>query len=197
MDAIETLAQQGASTQPDQFSLAEMPVPLVLAEHRIIKQCNIEFASIFGYTADELHNTSFHLLYPKFADFVRTGEMWKSNFAGGLTYYDERVMRRADQTEFWCNVRGRSMKPTDPFAKAIYCFEPINRAVRPTVETLTDRQKQVLTLVAQGKTNAQIASEIGLSKRTIEAHRARTMKSIGVKNAAELVAWFSSENEVG
>ncbi len=194
MDAVETETQQGILNQ---FSLAEMPVPLVFAEHRIIKQCNIEFASIFGYTAHELHNTSFHLLYPKFADFVRTGEMWKSNFAGDHTYYDERIMRRADQTEFWCKVRGRSVSPTDPFASAIYCFEPINRAIRPAAEILTDRQEQILTLVAQGKTNAQIADEIGLSKRTIEAHRARTMKSIGVKNTAELVAWFSSENERG
>jgi len=176
----------------NRFELAEMPVPLVFAEHRIIKECNIEFATIFGYTPAELKNTSFHLLYPKFADFVRTGEMWKSNFAGGATYYDERIMRRADNSEFWCQVRGRSMSLGNPFARALYCFEPLHRPLRPNSEQLTDRQKQIITLVAQGKTNADIAKEIGLSKRTIEAHRARAMKAIGVKNSAELIAWFSS-----
>jgi len=168
-----------------------MPVPLVFAEHRIIKECNFEFAAIFGFTPDELKNTSFHLLYPKFADFVRVGEMWKSNFAGGLTYYDERIMRRADNSEFWCQVRGRSTSSGDPFARALYCFEPLHRPLRSNSEQLTDRQKQIIALVAQGKTNAQIAEELGLSKRTVEAHRARTMKAIGVKNSAELVAWFS------
>ena len=179
----------------NRFELAEMPVPLVFAQHRIIKECNIEFATIFGFTPKELHNTSFHLLYPKFMDFVRTGEMWKSNFAGGVTYYDERIMRRADKSEFWCQVRGRSMSPGDPFARALYCFEPLHRPLRPNSEQLTDRQKQIITLVAQGKTNAQIAKEIGLSKRTVEAHRARTMKAIGVKNSAELVAWFSANEK--
>ena len=189
MNAIE---KAHVSAVPNRFELAEMPVPMVFAQHRIIKECNFEFAAIFGFRPDELRNTSFHLLYPKFTDFVRTGEMWKSNFAGGVSYYDERIMLRADKTEFWCKVRGRSMSPDDPFARALYCFEPLHRPLRPNSEHLTDRQKQVITLVAQGKTNTDIAQEIGLSKRTIEAHRARTMKAIGVKNSAELVAWFST-----
>jgi len=50
----------------------------------------------------------------------------------------------------------------------------------------------VLALVARGKTNGEIAAELGLSRRTIEAHRARLMKSIGVRNAAELASWFSA-----
>ncbi|RUX99251.1 LuxR family transcriptional regulator [Mesorhizobium sp. M2A.F.Ca.ET.040.01.1.1] len=37
----------------------------------------------------------------------------------------------------------------------------------------TGRQHQILTLIAQGKTNAVIAAEIGLSKRTVETHRLR------------------------
>ncbi|GLQ16999.1 PAS and helix-turn-helix domain-containing protein [Maritalea porphyrae] len=189
MTAVENSPQ---SAPKNRFELAEMPVPLVFAEHRIIRECNIEFATIFGYTPEELKNTSFHLLYPKFADFVRTGEMWKSNFAGGVTYYDERIMRRADKSEFWCQVRGRSMSLGDPFARAIYCFEPLHRPLRPNSDHLTDRQNQIITLVAQGKTNAAIAKELGLSKRTVEAHRARTMKAIGVKNTAELIAWFST-----
>ena len=69
----------------------------------------------------------------------------------------------------------------------------MNRAVRSTGKiNLSDRQHQILALVAQGKTNADIAAETGLSRRTVEAHRARLMKAIGVHNAAELIAWFSS-----
>jgi DNA-binding CsgD family transcriptional regulator len=59
-----------------------------------------------------------------------------------------------------------------------------------TEAAMTGRQRQILTLVAQGKTNAVIAEEIGLSKRTVEAHRLRLMRLVRVRNTAELVAWF-------
>jgi PAS domain S-box-containing protein len=174
------------------FCLTDLPVPMVYATHRIIRDCNFEFAQAFGYERDELLDQSFSRLYPKIRDFVRTGEMWRTNFAGGKVYYDERVMRRRDGTSFWCRVRGRSRNQADPFAEALYCFEPMNRAVAGNASLISDRQKQVLTLVSQGKTNAQIAEEIGLSKRTIEAHRARLMRAYGLRNSAELIAWFSS-----
>ncbi|WP_146147810.1 helix-turn-helix transcriptional regulator [Phyllobacterium sophorae] len=174
------------------FWLTDLPVPMVYATHRIIRDCNFEFAEEFGYERDELIDQSFSRLYPKVRDFVRTGEMWRTNFAGGHVYYDERIMRRRDGSSFWCRVRGRSRNQADPFAEALYCFEPMNRAVAGNASLLSDRQKQVLTLVSQGKTNAQIAQEMGLSKRTVEAHRARLMRAYGLRNSAELIAWFSS-----
>jgi PAS domain S-box-containing protein len=174
------------------FQLMDLPVPMVYATYRIIRDCNSEFAETFGYERSELIDQSFNRLYPKIRDFVRTGEMWRSNLGGGKVYYDERPMRRRDGSSFWCRVRGRSRNQADPFAEALYCFEPINRAVTGNVSLISDRQKQVLTLVSQGKTNAQIALEIGLSKRTIEAHRARLMRTHSLRNSAELIAWFSS-----
>jgi PAS domain S-box-containing protein len=174
------------------FWLTDLPVPMVYATHRIIRDCNFEFAEAFGYERHELIDQSFSRLYPKITDFVRTGEMWRTNFTGGRVYYDERVMRRRDGSSFWCRVRGRSRNQADPFAEALYCFEPINRAVAANASLISDRQKQVLTLVSQGKTNAQIAQEIGLSKRTVEAHRARLMRTYGLRNSAELIAWFTS-----
>ncbi|WP_081497083.1 PAS and helix-turn-helix domain-containing protein [Phyllobacterium sp. YR531] len=174
------------------FQLTELPVPMVYATHRIIRDCNSEFAEMFGYERAELLDQSFSRLYPKIRDFVRTGEMWRGNLGGGKVYYDERLMRRRDGSSFWCRVRGRSRNQTDPFAEALYCFEPTNRAVAGDIGLISDRQKQVLTLVSQGKTNAQIALEIGLSKRTVEAHRARLMRAHALRNSAELIAWFSS-----
>ncbi|MBB3233561.1 PAS and helix-turn-helix domain-containing protein [Phyllobacterium endophyticum] len=174
------------------FRLTDLPVPMVYATHRIIRDCNFEFAGTFGYERHELIDQSFSRLYPKIRDFVRTGEMWRTNFAGGKVYLDERVMQRRDGSSFWCRVRGRSRNLGDPFGEALYCFEPMNRAVAGNASLISDRQRQVLTLVSQGKTNAQIAEEIGLSKRTIEAHRARIMRAYSLRNSAELIAWFSS-----
>ncbi len=175
------------------FGLSDMPVPMVFATHRIIRDCNGEFAALFGYRREELVDTSFSRLYPAIADFVRTGEMWRSHLPGGAVYYDERVMAGADGKRFWCRVNGRARDANDPFAAALYCFEPMSRPVSQTTLRLTGRQRQIMTLVAQGKTNGAIANEVGLSRRTIEAHRLRLARSVGVANSAELVAWFLSQ----
>lgn len=175
------------------FSLAEMPVPVVYATHRIIRDCNEEFLNLFGYSRNELIDKSFARLYPKQADFVRTGHMWQAHLTSGKVYYDERIMTASDGRRFWCQVHGRSRHLTDPFAQAIYCFQPIARPVAKERLQLTDRQRQIVALVAQGKTNAAIADELGLSVRTIESHRARLMKAAGLRNAAQLAARFSNE----
>lgn len=167
-------------------------MPLVYATHRIIRDCNTEFAALFGFERHELIDRSFARLYPGVADFVRTGHMWEAHLPGGQVYYDERVMTAQDGRRFWCRVNGRSHHPGDPFAQAIYCFQPMNRPVKSHQVALTGRQRQILTLVAQGKTNEAIATELGLSKRTVESHRARLMQAIGVRNSAGLVAWFSA-----
>lgn len=174
-----------------QFSLSDMPVPLVYATHRIIRDCNEAFASVFGYSRAELINASFSTLYPKLADFVLVGTLWRRHLGSERLYYDERIMARRDGTRFWCQVRGRSRHADDPFAEAVYCFEPMQRPVSADGHGLTHRQRQVLSRLAQGKTSAMIAAELGLSPRSIESHRARLMKTIGVHNTAELIAWFS------
>tara|TARA_R110002020_G_scaffold14683_2_gene52134 strand:- start:5780 stop:6346 length:567 start_codon:yes stop_codon:yes gene_type:complete len=170
------------------FTLGEIPLPMVFATHRIIRDCNGEFAALFGFRRAELIDQSFSRLYPAIADFVRTGQMWRSHLPGGQVYYDERIMEGADGRRFWCRVNGRARHGVEPFAEALYCFEPMSRPV--TEATVTGRQRQILTLVAQGKTNAAIATEVGLSRRTVEAHRLRMMRQVGVRNTAELIAWF-------
>ena len=174
------------------FSLHEIPVPMVYATFRIIRDCNAEFLSLFGYVSSDLIDKSFARLYPKHSDFVRTGKMWQVHMSGGNIYYDERIMTASDGRRFWCQVHGRTRCPTDPFAEALYCFQPISRPVASQRIHLTDRQREIVTLMTQGKTNAQIASELAVSTRTIESHRARLIKSSGVRNTAELIARFSS-----
>ena len=189
-------AQPAGPDRPSRrYTLGEMPVPMVFATHRIIRDCNAEFAALFGFLRQDLIDQSFSRLYPELADFVRTGQMWRSNLPGGQVYYDERIMVGAGGQRFWCRVNGRSRNDVDPFAEALYCFEPMSRSVTDAI--MTGRQRQILALVAQGKTNAAIAAEIGLSKRTVEAHRLRMMRSLGIRNAAELAAWFSASHDTG
>ena len=52
---------------------------------------------------------------------------------------------------------------------------------------LSDRERQVMELVVQGKLNKQIASVLDLSHKTIEVHRAHVMEKMGATSLAELV----------
>lgn len=51
---------------------------------------------------------------------------------------------------------------------------------------LTPRERTVMCQVAIGKPNKIIAAELGVSQRTIEAHRARIFQKMRVRNAVEL-----------
>lgn len=61
------------------------------------------------------------------------------------------------------------------------------------LSALTLKEREVLEMVAAGKTNRVMASELGLSLRAIEDRRARLMKKVGVRSIAELVQLFSSQ----
>jgi DNA-binding CsgD family transcriptional regulator len=53
-------------------------------------------------------------------------------------------------------------------------------------KVLTARERDVIHPVAEGKSNKLIASELGISMRTVEAHRARIFHKMGVRNAVQL-----------
>lgn len=55
------------------------------------------------------------------------------------------------------------------------------------IDTLSEREREVLVEVAKGYTNQQIADRIGLSVKTVESYRARSMQKLGLKSRADLV----------
>ena len=178
------------------YSLEDIPVPMVFAAHRIIRDCNKAFAELFGYDRDEMVGQSFRRLYQDVGDFVRVGDLWRAHLLAGTIYFDERVMRRKDGSKLWCRVHGRTRTPDDPLAAAIYCFEPMQRGVAPSEYVPTGRQREILMLLGQGRTSGEIGEELGLSRRTIEAHRARLMGRLGLRNAAELMSWFNERTSL-
>lgn len=54
-------------------------------------------------------------------------------------------------------------------------------------EELTPRERQVLSLLAQGKSMKQIAAELGITARTVAFHKYRIMDTLGIRTSAELV----------
>jgi two-component system response regulator FixJ len=60
-------------------------------------------------------------------------------------------------------------------------------SIQQRIASLTPREKQVLELVVQGKLNKQIAADLQLSQKTVEAHRANLMSKMQATNVADLV----------
>jgi len=54
-------------------------------------------------------------------------------------------------------------------------------------ESLTDREKQVLKLVAEGKSNKEVAELLGISVKTAMSHREHVMEKLGVHNRTGLI----------
>ena len=57
---------------------------------------------------------------------------------------------------------------------------------------MSPRERQVLSLVADGDTTKGIAFELGLSVRTIEIHRERAVRRLGVRTMAEAIRLLTS-----
>jgi DNA-binding NarL/FixJ family response regulator len=56
-------------------------------------------------------------------------------------------------------------------------------------ETLTTRERQVLQLIAEGKTNREIADSLELAIKTVDTHRTRLMKKLNIHDRTELVKY--------
>jgi len=59
--------------------------------------------------------------------------------------------------------------------------------IQQRLETLTPRERQVMTRVIHGQFNRQIAAEIGTGEKTVKVHRGRVMSKMGAGSVAELV----------
>jgi len=56
-------------------------------------------------------------------------------------------------------------------------------------DTLTDREREILTLVAEGHTNREIAETLFISVKTVETHKANIMEKLNLHKRAELVKY--------
>jgi DNA-binding NarL/FixJ family response regulator len=61
---------------------------------------------------------------------------------------------------------------------------------------LTPREREVVKLLAEGKTVRAAAADLGLSSKTVDAHKFNLMKKLGIHKKAELVMWAIREKVV-
>jgi PAS domain S-box-containing protein len=167
------------------FDLA--PVGLCVSRERVIQRCNEALAAMFGFSVEALTGQSLACLYPSSTEFENIGSRGWSAMRETGRYGDERIMRHRSGRLFWCHVAGRSLDQADPFACAVWMFEDIS-AKRPVQVELTAREREIVQFLATGATSKQIARRLNISPRTVEAHRARLIKKLGVSTAGELIS---------
>jgi two-component system, NarL family, response regulator NreC len=63
------------------------------------------------------------------------------------------------------------------------------RGLEDSYHLLTDREKEVLQLLAEGRSNKEVAAVLELGVSTVETHRANLMQKLGLRNTAELVLY--------
>jgi two-component system, NarL family, response regulator NreC len=88
------------------------------------------------------------------------------------------IRQVADGGSYVHPVLGARMVAADARAKAAAAADP-----------LSDREREVLTLLALGHTNQEIAKQLYISVRTAETHRAHIMRKLGLETRAALVRY--------
>jgi DNA-binding NarL/FixJ family response regulator len=113
-------------------------------------------------------------------------------FAGGACAY---VLKEASGSDLGRAIRealaGRRFlsPPLDERALAEYARRAKGLTDLDAYETLTDREREVFHLVAEGQSSTTIAWKLKISPRTAEAHRARVMRKLGARNRTELIRY--------
>lgn len=171
------------------FGFEMAPVGLVVTRERYIERCNRRFCEMFGFDAVALEGRLLEILYPTNQEFLEIGRIGRAQMLATGRYHDERVMKRADGTLFWCRARGQSESSNHPFAHCVWSFVDLSDS-RPVLP-LTRRERQVVMMLTQGLATKAIALRLGLSPRTIEIYRAKLLKKFEANTTLELLAKLS------
>jgi len=115
--------------------------------------------------------------------------LWEMWAAGAVGY----VLKEASPQDILSAVRAAGRGET--------CFRPeqVERAQRwweevgQKWESLTEREQEVLTLVAEGRSNREIAAILWISEKTVEKHVGQILEKLGVSTRIEAAIWAVGE----
>ena len=86
-------------------------------------------------------------------------------------------------------LRGKTYLSKAMSRDAIDCLQWQHKELVSEDERLTDRQREVLQLLAEGKVMKEVGYVLSMSTRTVAYHKYRIMEVLGVKSTAELVKY--------
>lgn len=98
------------------------------------------------------------------------------------------VVETANNNTFFCGTILETIREEGINVESI---EEVDFSCDPVV--LSDREIEIITLIAEGLTNAAISEKLFLSKHTVNTHRKNIMSKLGVKNTAGIVMYAVKE----
>ncbi len=101
------------------------------------------------------------------------------------------VLKRAADTDLLAAIRAAARGDVflDPALAKSLVEEVIAPAPAQGEPALSDREREVLRLIAHGHTNQQVADRLCISVKSVETYKARLMEKLGLKGRAELVRY--------
>lgn len=104
---------------------------------------------------------------------------------GGYTWVEDTGMPRVDGAGDFAGFLGAAVDISD---RKRSFFTPDEESVR-MVFSLTERERQVLVLIADGKSTKEAAARLGISYKTADSHRSRILEKLGVHETASMVRY--------
>lgn len=171
------------------FEQSSHPIVLLDEERRIVA-ANAAAAELWGSArADMVGRSIVDSIDP--GERARAAREWRAFLSSG-EYSGSRRLLRADGTPVLVSFAARRA-PIDGRALSVYVLTPAQvgateGAGRGTQLPLTERERQVITLIALGRETDEIAAELHISRETVRSHVRNAMSKLGVHTRAQLVA---------
>jgi len=127
-------------------------------------------------------------------------ETYIKSFTSRQPFHLQYRLQRGDGTFTWVEDNGRPLhQPDGRFAGYLGTvtditdrkrgvFTPDEESVR-LVFALTERERQVLVLIAEGKSTKEASARLGISYKTADSHRSRILEKLGVHETASMVRY--------
>ncbi|MCW3031793.1 MAG: hypothetical protein QOK19_1949 [Solirubrobacteraceae bacterium] len=170
------------------FERTSNPVLLLDEERRVIA-LNDAAATLLGAERDRLIGSSIRDSV-KSSERPRSDQEWQEFLRTG-EYSGCRDLIRADGSEVQVDFAAR-LADIGGERRAIYVLMPREEAEPPppptAVQTLTSREREIVTLIALGRDTPEIAAELHVSPETVRSHVRNAMGKLDVHTRAQLVA---------
>lgn len=127
-------------------------------------------------------------------------ETYIKSFTSRQPFHIQYRLQRGDGTYTWVQDDGRPLHHADGLFAGYLgtviditdrkrgIFTPDEESVR-LVFALTERERQVLVLIAEGKSTKEAAARLGISYKTADSHRSRILEKLGVHETASMVRY--------
>ena len=126
-------------------------------------------------------------------------ETYIKSFSSRQPFHLQYRLQRGDGTYTWVEDNGTPRQANGAFAGYLGMVIDITDRKRGTftpdeastrlVLALTERERQVLVLIAEGKSTKEAAARLGISYKTADSHRSRILEKLGVHETASMVRY--------